>query len=247
MVFTANQTTSFFEDPNQMAMPAATRAQLANEGLTHVEDLSDFDEDSLKQVAENLRRPGGRIPDPNINAEPGATIPTPQFIFGAKSQMRLKVAAEAVRYYESVDRELTPSCMQWNTALKSFQQHWTALKERKEETVPDVPSISKSLAVTKWTEAFQDFLNRVIGTRMIPLSYVIRENDIVPAAPPALATNQPYSTQHGSVEGELIARASHAHPLYRDDNAKVYYYLEEATRSTSYAASIKPFQRRKGG
>ena len=52
---------------------------------------------------------------------------------------------------------------------------------------------------------------------------------------------------HGSVEDELIARASHEHAKFKDDKAKVHYYLEEATRSTSYAASIKPFQRGKDG
>ena len=34
---------------------------------------------------------------------------------------------------------------------------------------------------------------------------------------------------------------------FRDDNSVVYYHLEEATRGTSYAASIKPFQRGKDG
>ena len=42
-------------------------------------------------------------------------------------------------------------------------------------------------------------------------------------------------------------QASHTHTLFWDDNAAVYYALEEATRSTSYAASIKPFQRSKNG
>ena len=64
---------------------------------------------------------------------------------------------------------------------------------------------------------------------------------------PALAQHQPHSTEHGSVEAELIARASHNHALFRDDNASVYHYLEEATRTTVYAASIKPFQRAKNG
>ena len=49
------------------------------------------------------------------------------------------------------------------------------------------------------------------------------------------------------MEGELIARASHTHALFRDDNSVVYYHLEEATRGTSYGASIKPFQRGKDG
>ena len=42
-------------------------------------------------------------------------------------------------------------------------------------------------------------------------------------------------------------RAAHTHALFRDDNSVVYYHLEEATRGTSYAASIKPFQRGKDG
>ena len=49
------------------------------------------------------------------------------------------------------------------------------------------------------------------------------------------------------MEGELIARASHTHALFRDDNSVVYSHLEEATRGTSYTASIKPFQRGKDG
>ena len=91
------------------------------------------------------------------------------------------------------------------------------------------------------------FLHRIIGVRLIPLAYVIREKVEVPAAAPPLATDQPHSSLHGSVEAELVARASHGHPLYRDDNSAVYYALEEATRTTIYAASIKPFQRAKDG
>jgi hypothetical protein len=62
----------------------------------------------------------------------------------------------------------------------------------------------------------------------------------VPAAALALAQNQPHSNEHESVTGELVARASHEHALFRDHNASVYHYLKEATRSTAYAASIKP-------
>ena len=50
---------------------------------------------------------------------------------------------------------------------------------------------------------------------------------------------------NGSIEGDMISRDSHTHGLYRDDNAIVYYKMEEATRGTPFADSIKPFQRRK--
>jgi hypothetical protein len=131
--------------------------------------------------------------------------------------------------------------------IKNFIEQWKALKDRKTGDIPDVPKITKALPIIKWTQAFADFLHRVIGVRMIPLAYVIRDDVTVPAAAPPLLAGQPHSMEHGSVEAELVARAKHNHALYRDDNANVYYKLEEATRTTPYAASIKPFQRTKDG
>ena len=69
MVFTAAQTTAFFEDAGQMA-PHATVTQLLTEGIDSVDDLADFDKDNLSQVATNLRRPPGGVA---------------AFTFGAKS------------------------------------------------------------------------------------------------------------------------------------------------------------------
>ena len=82
---------------------------------------------------------------------------------------------------------------------------------------------------------------------MIPLAYVIRPEADVPMATPALAPGEPYSLEHGLVEQELVARASHMHVLFQEDNSEIYYKLEEALRGTPYAASIKPFQRAKQG
>ena len=159
----------------------------------------------------------------------------------------MTVACDLVRFFQSVGRDLTAANIQWNQVMSNFEIQWKALKERKDEDDPDVPKITKALPIIKRTEAFQDFLHRVIGARMIPLAYVIRIGPQVPGLAPTLGPNQPHSTEHGSVEGELIARASHTHALFRDDNSVVYYHLEEATRGTSYAASIKPFQKVKDG
>ena len=92
-----------------------------------------------------------------------------------------------------------------NTIMKNFEIQWKALKERKVDDSPDVPKISMALPVIKWTEAFQDFLNRKIGNRNIPLAYIIRDEPNPPAAAPPLAAGQPHSIEHGSIESELIA------------------------------------------
>ena len=245
MVLTAAQTTAFFESPDQMGIPHTIMVQMQQEGIQSVADLADFEKQTLQQLADNLRKPGGRVPDPDPNAALGATIPMPAFTYGAKSQKRLTVACDLVRFYQTVGRDLTAANIQWNQVMSNFEIQWKALKDRKDEDDPDVPKITKALPIIKWTEAFQDFLNRVIVARMIPLAYVIQIDPQVPGPAPTLAPNQPHSTEHGSVEGELIARASHTHALFRDDNSVVYYHLEEATRGTSYAASVKPFQRGK--
>ena len=73
MPLTAAQTTAFFEQDAQMGIPNETVVQLQQEGITMVDDLVDFDKDTIEQISANLRRPAERIvPDPNPAAAPGA-------------------------------------------------------------------------------------------------------------------------------------------------------------------------------
>ena len=245
IVLTAAQMTTFFEHAEQMGIPHATVIQLQSEGITLVSDLADFDKNSLQQLVDNLRHPGGRVPDPNPGAPSGSTIPTPPFVFGAKSQRRIAIACDLVKYYTTVGRDLTVANLQWNTVMKNFDIQWTVLKERKGDDSPETPKISKALPVIKWMEAFQDFLNRKIGNCNIPLAYIIHDEPNPPAAALPLAIGQPHSIEHGSDDAELIAQASHAHALFHDNNSDLYFLLEEATQGTQYAASIKPFQQTK--
>ena len=160
---TADQTRAFFEHADQMGTPAATVTQMEAEGITAASDLADFDKDSLQQLADNLRRPGGRAPDPNPAAPQGATVPTPPFTFGAKSQKRPQVATDLIKFYNAIGRDLTAANIQWNPIMRNFETQWKALKAKKEEDEPEVPKITRALPVIKWTEAFQDHLNRIIG------------------------------------------------------------------------------------
>ena len=96
MVLMAAQMTTFFKDAEQIGIPHATIIQLQTEGIMTIGDLADFEKDSLQQLADNLRHPGGRIPDPSPNAATGATIPMPTFTFSATSQKRLLVAYDLI-------------------------------------------------------------------------------------------------------------------------------------------------------
>ena len=231
MVFTGAQTTAFFEEASQMSIPNGTVVQLANEGIDKVDDLNEFDKTSIEDISHNLRRPEQGQP----------------FVFGAKSQKRLIIACDLIRYYETVGRAPSAMNMQWMPVMKNFDIQWTALKAKMDEDVPDTPKITRGLNVMKWSESFIDDCHHCIGVRKVTLAYVIRTVAAVPAACPPIAGGQPHLADAGSIEIELIERASHTHPNFRVDNEKVYFKLEEATCGTSYAASLKPFQRRKDG
>ena len=229
MVLTTAQTTTFFKHTDQMGIPHATVLQLQSEGVTSVSDLVDFNKDLLQQLADNLRHPGRCVLDPNPTAQPGSTIPTPPFVFDAKSQRCIAIACDLVKYYKAVGHDLTVANLQWNTMMKNFDVQWTALKEKKGDDSPETPKISRVLPVIKWMEAFQDFLSRKIANQNIPLAYIIHEVPNPPATAPPLAPGQPHSLEYGSVEADLIARASHAHALFCNDNSDLYFLLEEAT------------------
>ena len=232
MFFSAAQTTAFFEDLDHLAIPYATVIHLSTEGIDNVDNLGDFDKNNLNQVATNLRRP----------PESAAA-----FTFGAKSQKTLLAASNLVRLYDNIGRDLTAAYMRWNPIMKNFEEQWKALVAKRGDGYPETPLISKALPIIKWCEAFKDHLHRSVGVRYIPLAYIVRERVTPPGICPPLAPNQPYSIEHGSIEMDLVERASHSSGLFRDDNATVYYKIEEATRGTPFAASIQTFQRQKDG
>ena len=247
MVLTQAENEAFFTDATSMALPAATYAQMATEGITTVYDLEELDEETLKLIASNLRAPR-YIPDPADNAAPNATICTAGSDISAKSQKRLYSAIKLIQYYETTDRPITVANIIWLTVIKTFIQHHDILEARYKADQPEVPLISKDLPILMWIEAYKDWARTAMGCRKIPLAYVIRPEAAVPASfLQLLATDMPFSAVHGSVELELIARASHTHGAFAEDNAMVYDSLEKATRGTEYASSLKPFQKTKDG
>ena len=234
-----------------MGIPAATYAQMQADGITTFEDLLTFKPEDVKRIAEGLRRPSGRIPDPmagQANGPPaGATIPTPPFSFPIKSQIRLEAAIEMAHFYDTVGRAFTAQNMMYSPIIKNFTELWDALKEKKKKEQPEVPKLGKGISFVKWIESFRDHCYQCIGTRFVPLAAVIREEVAVAQNCPARANGQPYSDEHGSIAGDLIHRSSHSRGNFKEDNAEVYFKIEEATRNTTYQDSIAPFKRTLNG
>ena len=128
MLLTGQQTTAFFTEQGQMALSARTHAQLATEGIMAVGDLAEFEDADFKQLAYNLSHPPATV-QPAVAAaagvpgQPAMLVPTAPFVIGAKSLRRLKIAARAVRFYDSTQRPLTAGGMHFTDTLNGFDAY----------------------------------------------------------------------------------------------------------------------------
>ena len=109
------------------------------------------------------------------------------------------------------------------------------------------PKITKNQAVHKWIDAFALHLSQKVGVRNAHVGYVVRAIAAVDATPPARQVGDPHSVETGSIEGDLTARMTHNHPLYKVDNGLVFDMIEIAVRGHDVAATIAPFRRAQDG
>ena len=123
---------------------------------------------------------------------------------------------------------MTAGSISYTPVIQNFSQQWKSLVDRKKEDPPEVPKVTKAQPIIKWSEDFVDHCNRKIGSRTIPLAYVVQNNSAVPGAILPLATDLPHSELDGLVEADLIRWASYNHPIFRYDNSQVYFDLEIA-------------------
>eukprot|EP00957_Ditylum_brightwellii_P046038 3493071-Ditylum_brightwellii.AAC.1 len=105
--------------------------QLGKEGIEELEDLSEFSKEIWKQVAENLKRPGGwmkNLDKKKDNNNP-AMVPQTTYLVRARMQKRLLEASELTKYYETVGCHLIVSNTIYETVIKSFTNQWACLKD----------------------------------------------------------------------------------------------------------------------
>jgi len=140
-----------------------------------------------------------------------------------------------------LSHSLYPGCF----GIPGLAVQQEALEKLVDEDKPDVPVLSKHITPLKWVESFKECLLRTFGVRSCPLLYVIRDDEQVPSeVDDPLLIGSAFG-RSGSVLDELATRLSHTDPLFKSDNSAVYSLLEEATRNTVYAPTIKPYARKK--
>ena len=235
-----------------MGLTALARDRLRMEGLGAIDHFSEFKVEELKMAIKNIKQPipGDATADPPV-------APIAAVYLSAKCFHRLKVASHAYHYYMDIGRAPTPANMNYSSVLKGFYIEWEAVQKLIDEDKPSVPILNPKKGVTplKWLESFKDCLFHTFGVRGCPLSYVCRGDAEVPSEvddPLAMDDNvappvpSPYGSS-GSIIDEMIKRMTHEHPLFKTDNNTVYSMLEEATRGTPFAMTVKSYSNSKNG
>ena len=95
----------------KLGIPALGRVMaVVQEGITTFDDLKDMDEGGIKTLVDHLRKPGGML----VNPANGQAVPNPGVQIPTVAVNRLKLAVAAARYYDIVDRPLTPQIMAYD-------------------------------------------------------------------------------------------------------------------------------------
>ena len=132
----------------------------------------------------------------------------------AKSRKRIAVAAEEIRYYAQVGRDITPDTMYWKI-LTNLNIQWNVLKDLKKQDNPDVKNLTKNDSFIKWIESFRLHLNAIVCVCNYLLVYVVCEqHDLSGVTHSTLLSDKTHSKKDCSVEVETRSLTSHNHPLF---------------------------------
>ncbi len=100
---------------------------------------------------------------------------------------------------------------------QAFDKQHKALMARKAgDSTYIPPKLMKNFSTYKWLELFILCLHQKVWVRNCPLEYVVHDDAVAAAICPPLKPFKPHLAKHGgSIEEDMIACMSHAHPLLR--------------------------------
>ncbi len=245
-LFNAAALTLFFKDANNIGLSHHTCLKLAVEGITEPKDFKEFNDNGMMAIFTNLLKPP-KVPALGAAARAAGTLQEIRaYEVSAQSKMRLKGAMLIAQFYDNVGCPLDQDNMSW-PVIKRFLEQWKALMERKKADHGQPPKLTKNQAVHKWVDSFVLHLSQKVGVRNAPLDYIVRAIAAVDPIPPALQVGDPHSIETGSIDGDLMARMPHNHPLFKVDNGMTFDMIEMSVHGHDVAATIAPFGRRQNG
>ena len=214
---------------------------MIEEGLSVIDDIVDlYEDEGIKTLCQNVRKPAGLIPDPNWvapNPNPGAAVapmvPRPGQHVPALCEQRLNMASYGATIYQAIGRPIETANLT-RQRLREFKKHKEMVKNHKEPLT--LPELTKAFTVAKFLDQFPSHLRELHGVNDVALTYIIRDTVVVPGVLPILLPLKTWSGSSTSMMEELIDYSPHNGPAYESDNARVYALLSSALSGTTSMA-----------
>ena len=210
-----------------------------DQGLETLDGLKVLTNDEIERLCKVVRRPGGTVPNPNAG-DPGqtATLSNPGEQVPLLAELKLKLDWYYLRLKDQTSRVVgSPEINLVNVRGIRNHRDW-------EKSHMDVDS--PELSLQDWSrkiEIIEEWLRRCLGVSKIPLAYVVRSEELMPAATPVGG--------YQSLQDELIARApiwvgntgNTAYTAdYLADRSKVWELISDITRDQDWWLYVRPSQ-----
>ena len=116
---------TFFSNAANMGLTLRTTGAFAAEGIVTPADLAEFDKEGMQSIFHNLRKPlkGLRA---GVAGGRGKLREVIAYKLLAKSQIPLRIAAQAARLYEDTGQELNLVNMLWSV-IECFDEQYSRL------------------------------------------------------------------------------------------------------------------------
>jgi hypothetical protein len=229
----------------RMGFTAPAAAYLTAEDGQNLRSLASFrelDDSNVDELIKAVRKPGGTIAGDN-----GNQIQDPGFPVSVSAANNLKLMCYYLRNKQKTSRSVAAA----EITVEAVQALGNRRKWEKEHDDAKPPELKFGKNWTRTIDIIENYLRECLGTTKIPLSYIIRDDQIPPAAATDLADS------YSDITDEMAARAPHyvdpaATPLvftqhYRADNVTVYNKIVELTRDHECWTYVKDAQRTRDG
>lgn len=203
----------------------AAASLVDEQGLDSLAEIEVLDDANVSELCKTVRRPGGTI----LQAD-GTMVTNPGIAVSHKALKNMQLLAFWLRHRGRISRPAEPGDITVE-AIGALRQ----LKEREKTFMKpaDKPKIDHK-DWFKTMESIKEYLAQCPGLTKIPLAYVVRDEEAVPAS----ATDPPiHYTSH---QAEMIRRAPHGTDTFREDREQVFILMREICENDPAYVYMKP-------
>ena len=131
---TETDTSDFWTEKDQTVLDPDAVQGLMSEDIASPMDLEEFKKDQTWTLSSRLRKPKcDRMPRPDQgHANKGKIVPTLVLRSVIKSQQRMLMESDLMRFYQIIDHTATVENIRQNATVTNYKCQWEALEKKAE-------------------------------------------------------------------------------------------------------------------